>query len=232
MGSPEWVIWNVTGHTLLWLTRATCSWWWIWSNKVIKVDYRWSKYDYYLHIEGLFFGCLSFTSAPLLLMTFFQQFVKFNHPREEALSQADPFPLPCSSQDHLRKGKSFHHSGQEWVSSLPCLGCSPWIPWVVTWFNVPVRPSSQNGDKANHMSEWLLRRKAKEKSTDIESLIYVIIIAVVVCFSFIFIGSLFGNDTEESRKEGPSSSVWPEKALNLFIDRQIRTFHNPNPTVR
>lgn len=118
MGSPEWVIWNVTGHTLLWLTRATCSWWWIWSNKVIKVDYRWSKYDYYLHIEGLFFGCLSFTSAPLLLMTFFQQFVKCNHPREEALSQADPFPLPCSSQDHLRKGKSFYHSGQEWVSSL------------------------------------------------------------------------------------------------------------------
>lgn len=118
MGSPEWVIWNVTGHTLLWLTRATCSWWWIWSNKVIKVDYRWSKYDYYLHIEGLFFGCLSFTSAPLLLMTFFQQFVKFNHPREEALSQADPFPLSYSSQDHLRKGKSFHHSGQEWVSSL------------------------------------------------------------------------------------------------------------------
>lgn len=26
--------------------------------------------------------------------------------------------------------------------------------------------------------------------------------------------------------------MWPEKALNLFIDRQIRTFHNPNPTVR
>lgn len=169
-----------------------------------------SSSDIYLSGLLLCFSWLSFNSLWNLIIREKRHFLRLIH---------FPFStVPRTKTSKEREIISPFQPGVSLFSSYP--GCSIWIPWVVTWFNVLIRPSSQNRDKANHVSEWMLQRKAKKKSTDIESLIYVIIIIAVVVFVwFIFIGSLFGNDTEESRKEGPSS-VWLAGESIKFIYRQ------------